>query len=114
MAQDGAPVTVRDYETDAAYDTRRGAGKARQAQRFFADQRLARISTWVRDGSHAEWQASDEVRRWDLGYGYLATTHTGHRAYRNRLLLTGITPRDAGGTTALPTTTYGYDAATGA
>ena len=108
--QDGETVTVQDYETDAAYDTRVGAGKARAAQRFFAAQRLARISTWVRDGSSADWVASDEVRRWDLGYAYLATTHTGNRAYRNRLLLTSITPRDAGGTNALPTTTYGYDA----
>ena len=110
VEQDGATVTVQDYESDPAYDTRRGAGKARQTQRFFAEQRLARISTWVRDGSSTAWAASDEVRRWDLGYAYLATTHTGSRAYRNRLLLTSITPRDAGGTNALPTTTYGYDA----
>ena len=108
-AKDGETVTVQDYETDAEYDARVGAGKARQAQRFFATQRLTRIPTWVRDGSSPDWVASDEVRRWDLGYDYLTTTHTGHRAYRNRLLLTSITPRDVGGATALPVTTYSYD-----
>ncbi len=97
---------IKDYETDAEYDARVGTGKAAEAQRFFAEQRLTRISTWVRESSSASWQ---EVRRWDLGHQYPAASHTGADIYKNRLLLASIAPRDAGGTNALPTTTYDYD-----
>ncbi|MAG35305.1 MAG: hypothetical protein CL878_03525 [Dehalococcoidia bacterium] len=101
-----------DYESDTEHNNRVGAGKAAETQRFFAEDRLWLISTWKRPDRNdpAGWKAEHEVQRWELDHSYLATTHTGADSYKNRLMLDTITPLAAGGSPALPTTTYSYDA----
>ncbi|MBI3973600.1 MAG: hypothetical protein HY332_20185 [Chloroflexi bacterium] len=104
---------IKDYETDAEFDARQRASgsaiRSANSQRFFADQRLSGISTWVRPSSAAAWQ---EVARWDLDHSYLTTGTVGNtdEQYKNRLLLRSITPSNAGGTESLPATTFDYNA----